>query len=414
MIYKQQLIIILKKAMSLGIKKPSVPEWAKGTYYEQQITIPDDIEKDLMKIFAKIPELEVFNDRLFHMGWGASRVNYKKLASWLISRTLEIGAENTVNDLEKYSEMKETPAYQVRVINGIEVVKEVELIKGISLIPFENVPESWGKNFINQQRLFIRKIMSPFVPMQYNENFVYASAALLRKISISPKSYKQGENSFSSTPDQEDLYDVCDCLTLIGPSAPVPVGFWGALEDWVPCSGLLGSGLGYSTYYDMNIEKSYHYKNGDYEIAKNIINQYFALNINIRNNLRTPLKRLNQSLRRINDIDKFIDLAIALEALLLHKIEDKEQLSFTFSLRGAWLLGRNTKERKDNYDLLRDIYKARSMAVHSGKINEKKLKMSPQDLFNKGVKTCVTIIKGVIVRGTFPDWNNLIFGEKGI
>ncbi|MCJ7777812.1 MAG: HEPN domain-containing protein, partial [Sedimentisphaerales bacterium] len=134
----------------------------------------------------------------------------------------------------------------------------------------------------------------------------------------------------------------------------------------------------------------------------------------VRDSLKIPIQRLNQSLRSQSHTDKFIDLAIALESLILHEIKDREQLSFTFRLRGAWLLGRNAKERKENFDLLKDIYNARSMAVHSGKIDAKKLKMSPQDVFDRGVNTCAKIIKEIISNCKFPDWNTLILGDKDV
>ena len=413
---KLRLIEILENARRIGIEIPPVPEWAKGTFFERQagafIEVPDVITDDLTKIFAQNPDLEVFNDRLFYTGYGASRVNYKMLSIWLLWRTLEIGPQKTVEDLERFTKIEGTPAYQILAISGIEVDKSIELGNDISLVPFASVPESRAKYKLTRQASIHQKeLMSPFVLSLQHDKSMYPGAALIRKISISPKSYKQDEDSPSSTPKMQDLYEVCQCLTLVGPSAPAAIGEWGTVEDWVPLSKLFGCGFSSLAFNTIASGSSYRFRNEDYELAKDTVHKYLDLSQTVQSDLRVPLQRLNQSLRRQSLVDKFIDLAISLEALLLHECKDKEQLSLTFRLRGAWLLGKEANERMEYHNLFRAIYDARSSAVHSGKIDYKKLKKPPQEVFDRGANACVAIMKHVIDNRSFPetpDWTKLI------
>lgn len=65
--------------------------------------------------------------------------------------------------------------------------------------------------------------------------------------------------------------------------------------------------------------------------------------------------------------DRFIDLRIAFEILFLPQRAQSE-ISFRLALLGAWQLGTDSKERLHYYDLIREIYKLGSKAVHSGEV----------------------------------------------
>ncbi len=66
--------------------------------------------------------------------------------------------------------------------------------------------------------------------------------------------------------------------------------------------------------------------------------------------------------------DQAIDLGIALEALLLHELgkEDRGELRYRLSLRGAWLGGGDEQERAEIQRTLKAVYDLRSRAVHAG------------------------------------------------
>lgn len=417
MVDKERLVQLLEKAMVHVVKKPAVREEATGTPYERQLgafsKVPDFIRAGLTDILAQNPDLQVFNDRLFHTGFGAVRVTYEQLAQWLVYRASEIGPENTVDDLQKYCEMRGTPTYQVLAISGIEVEKKLELPNGITLVPFTCAPESWVKNELIRQGSIRKQAMAAFLPPSKEDKPVSPSAALVRKISISPKSFKQGENGAWPTKATQDLYEVCECLTLVGRSAPVQAGFWGQLEDWVPCGTIPGGGTFAPPFSGTVFEGNYRFGNADYTLAKNIVSEYIALDESVRKALTVPLRRLNLSRRRQNLVDKAIDIGIALEALLVYDLSSNDPISFPLRLRGAWLLGRRAASREQYLQLFKSIYECRCRAVHTGQFRPKftkKLPLPLNDLLKKGEDLCADMIKDVLEKGKFPEWEKLILG----
>lgn len=82
--------------------------------------------------------------------------------------------------------------------------------------------------------------------------------------------------------------------------------------------------------------------------------------------LKAVLNRIQRSKIQMTAASKVLDLAIAAEMLLLKGTSDREQLSLTFKLRGAWLLGNNHDERLAVYERLGHFYGFRCKLAHGG------------------------------------------------
>ena len=91
----------------------------------------------------------------------------------------------------------------------------------------------------------------------------------------------------------------------------------------------------------------------DPEMVTGLAASYFAIDKSRRHNvLRIPLDRFDRAGRVRDFADTSIDLGIALEALLLHNLkDDRGELSFRMSLRGAWLAGADENERTEIKEL---------------------------------------------------------------
>lgn len=121
--------------------------------------------------------------------------------------------------------------------------------------------------------------------------------------------------------------------------------------------------------------------------------------------MRVALDRLIQAIRRQNTVDKAIDLGIALEVLLLHGINDRGELRFRTSIRGATFLEGTKSERLESFKLLRAAYDLRSEAVHSGVLKTEKKGPPPEQVLEEAIDTCAAIARKLIDRGSFPDWD---------
>ena len=91
-------------------------------------------------------------------------------------------------------------------------------------------------------------------------------------------------------------------------------------------------------------------------------------------NTPIALSRFNDGCKEPRPEDKIIDLAISLESSLLggERVDQK----LRFALRGASLLAQNDSERGQLFDLLSQVYDARSATVHGGKPDLSTLKLA--------------------------------------
>lgn len=215
-------------------------------------------------------------------------------------------------------------------------------------------------------------------------------------------------------PNGDDVSEALCFLTVMGPCGTVPLAQWTEVEDWVPLKGYLGG------FYQRHRIESYNF--GVYEPTEHDISEavrtyplFRKLDKSLRQSLLVPLQRLNAAARRHSDVDRAIDLGIALEALLLSDREAKDSLAFPFRLRGAYLLGGNDVNRRIELErLFNCIYDLRSKAVHTGGISQFSKLAGEQHptsaILNDGLRICSSIIFEILELGRRPNWSRLILG----
>jgi hypothetical protein len=124
--------------------------------------------------------------------------------------------------------------------------------------------------------------------------------------------------------------------------------------------------------------------------------------------MRHAIDRISMSMSRDNVVDRAIDLCIALEMMLMAGSSQKAELTFRVALYGSLLLGGNSEDKKKNYELLRNVYKLRSSAVHSGRFDEKKEKNekyleSVNNIIERGTDVTIDIACKIIKNREFVD-----------
>ena len=156
------------------------------------------------------------------------------------------------------------------------------------------------------------------------------------------------------------------------------------------------------------------------------IRLYEVLNekTDLREKLQIPIDRWIRSKVPGRDVDKIIDLGIALEALYLSDIDEPTELAFRLRLHAAWYLRKNENHRKDLMKEFREIYDWRSSAVHKGKIpkkeigtksKKKKIPYTEEEVaafIQRAQDLCRQSILKILEDGEFPKWNRLILGGE--
>ena len=133
----------------------------------------------------------------------------------------------------------------------------------------------------------------------------------------------------------------------------------------------------------------------------------------IQHRLQVPLERWMKSQASQSYVDKMIDLGVAFEAFYLSGIN--EELSFRFTLRASLYLGESIDDRLRLQREFRELYRARSLAVHEGTLPDR-ITIDGQhvpigDFIRKSQDLCRQSLMRAIATGHLPDWRRLELGE---
>ncbi len=122
--------------------------------------------------------------------------------------------------------------------------------------------------------------------------------------------------------------------------------------------------------------------------------------------IERAIDRLGRSRLFLDPVDRALDLGMAAEIILMHDAgSSNAEITYKISSRAAWLVGKDADERTNIFELMRDLYTARSKAVHTGKFPTKK----PVDLGDADRLVSRTL-RAIVERGEFPDWNRIALG----
>lgn len=386
-----------------------------GERLARYVEAPKETEHELKLFIQNQPEFGIFDAKMLNLGSVYTRVTYETLVQWLLFVGQRAGVESALERLRKYLALDYNPSVEILALYGVEVQKAFDLTHDVSLVPFGDLPISPLKEMFDPPPIlaaFGRAACAGKTNLGFSPQG--PSAALIKKVELRPKSVLPDAKVVLHAQESKSLYEVCECLTLIGKATPLPVAHSFALEEWVPCAGHLSGGWT-SPVHDVFNPSPFKLSDGYVLEAKAKCELFLQLKQEIRDKLRAPIQRLNQARRRQDSTDKAIDLGIAFEALLLGDRCHKEQIAFTFRLRGAWFLGRCAEERLRLVEVFSKIYDRRSIAVHTGKLDSKvKLphrgNVETQVFLEEADDLCVRAILKIIEDKGFPNWNKIILG----
>ena len=122
--------------------------------------------------------------------------------------------------------------------------------------------------------------------------------------------------------------------------------------------------------------------------------------------LTRAIDRLGRSRLAVHPVDRALDLGMAAEIVLMHdQSRSNTEITYKIASRAAWLLGEGADQRAEIFDQIKQLYAARSTAVHSGVLPSK----SKVDL-DLADELVGRVIRAVLERGSFPDWMSLTMG----
>lgn len=341
-----------------------------------------------------------FNRKFIRFGYSTGEISPYLLAKWLMLRARVVGAENAYQSFLSLESNNVVYGYIVTLIRGLDFNGCIEFFNGIKLVDYSNLPNTILKNL----EIKINPDNERFYPP-----YTYLIQPLCNNFFDVDYPFSNDELNFYV--EYELL--IVNYLSLFADEyAPTVDRRWYVLNDDVPMSGVCDN---QSNYY-LEVEPPKIHSNwNDIDIIEieSLFIKYIEISADLRLSIDISISRMVKAMNTWNNVNKAIDLGIALEAAFIHE-ESTENKSSQVRKTGAQLV-----KKFDGYDvksLLYTVYTIRSDAVHRGKVqNEYKLDnvgfkstMTLLDLGIKVLKSCIVEIinrNGVVPRAKYTQKN---------
>ena len=389
--------------------------WIEGVYnvYITDDTTESKILDFLREVFAScIDDKDFIQSASTSIKGGLTKYPLDFLLKQLVKITIVQGVEVAVSAVDRCATDTRVSFQYMALLEGIRVEEEIQIFDGVRLVPLSDstselphyLPSTFNSelsvSFMGKTVLIIDAAVSPIFSKGYpEEGFDKARLPFTSEVN-SKKLLNFNEADFHEK--------ICQALSLSCNSAVQISIAWRFLKADELCNLSFGGG-GYSRYLSANVFRGHTVAGmSQVEEAKHIYDDLEKFNPNQRKKMLKTINRWIQSKTSQTDVDRMIDLGIAMESIYLSD-NTTEQLTYQFRLRASLLLGRGKADRKKYMKRFEQIYKWRSRAVHSDE-----LPRSPKDktmFITEAQDYCRDSIFLILKNGEFPDWNDLILDK---
>lgn len=306
--------------------------------------------------------------------------------------------------LEKVLSTRSAAGIAVATLWGLAPERPIAVLDDIQLVPFELLPASRQKRALAEQSQNVPPLAIP--PFMWQA----PTAALVLRVEITPYLRSPDTESHSNIAvDHHSLFDdIRLCLATSGPSTVIPGPGWFQYTDPDLEAAVLGAGthLRHQEVTPLVLEENGAF---DFDRAVALLRAFVRLAPGVKVRVRTAMERLNQALVRRSPADRALELAIALEALL---VDSPGEHTFKIGLRAALLTSNDLEQRKRNRAIIEGMYKIRSSLMHSGQFSEDCRvrgygNIPTADVVSEALRITALVVQNIIGGGAIPDWSAL-------
>ena len=404
----KQIIKAIEKSVAennlqnLTLWYPTSDEWSK---YAKSLGASSHSIKLAELIEKEHPKLSSSD---FSVCGGSEKIHAMYLAKWLVIRASLVGAEKAYSSLLSLETSSEYTAYNLTLISGIDFSGKFELVDGIFFCDARNLPDEIIRNVdskfeqLSRRNSFGRSIHPPYT-------FLFQPI----KIDLLSNDSKDDRKNIINYIDNESL--ITNFLSLFSNDhAPCVEIRWCILEDSTPLSGIIDTGF---THY-IDVIKPKHFAQWtdiDTAYVRDLFLKYKSIEERLRLPLDISLVRRCQAMNTWNNVNKAIDLGIALESILT-KPSTNGELTLQIRIIGSKLVCSDISRRKEVSSLLSALYSIRSSAVHEGVLKDTysvhgRGKLSPNVILDEGFPILRDCLVKIIECGglTKEDYEDLFF-----
>lgn len=286
---------------------------------------------------------------------------------------------------------------------GIEPKTEIALSNDVTLARFDSLPCSYEKHCVCRE-LADTSPPRMFRDLRFPDSVLIKTFPPAQLYFDSPQRGRDNEYIAAL----QELDRITHCLTVIGPSAPIRAITWCSFPDErLRLVASTGASFVGSSPEAFPGESSVLISEDSESVAK-IVSMLLALSGDDRDKINISLSRLNRAIRRRDDADRALDLAIALETLLGEK-DGGGDLAHRVSTRAAQLSPGDRKQKRRVRGVVKAAYNLRNDVAHSGHVKPQKSvwgKPEPtHKIIDEAISICGRIIRQIGELKQIPHWD---------
>ncbi|WP_319413175.1 HEPN domain-containing protein [uncultured Cohaesibacter sp.] len=348
----------------------------------------------------RIKDLE---KKMLSNGNGGTIFQLDRLIAWWLWRANNVGLEEADTDLESYLNSKKNSFQEILWVYGVEPTETIEIFSDARILPVEHMPPSGEVECILNNRMR----SSP------NKDLLFYAAIVADR--FQEKFYSTEAICKTTACDYTGrLHDLALLMNVLPGVCCIDGQSSAYIPDNIPYGPLSGRGGGAAVYDVLPQLQTSKIGPECADELKKLVHGFGKLSSSWNERISRSIRRLAQAKSRVDLNDQALDLGIALEMVLLHSENNKNelpgQLHNHFRLRGAWLMGKSFEDRLKCYKMLGKIYSQRSQVAHNGVLSSpnsiKYIQLSEE--IKEHIALAERILFKLIVEGPPKDWTSLV------
>jgi hypothetical protein len=356
----------------------------------------DSTVRSLDDGLAKTDPFRPYANAWLFTGDGGGEVMAGRFGNWAIDRLVaKVPAPEIIAELKAESNRNTAVYEEVSPVLGVKIDREYLLSEGVSLLPGEAMLDGLNRFYISSQRQ-----LTSFAPR--DSCVLYQTLSVQPAFEIRESTTEPARGASVTTPSSEARDGVrrsvrYACLLAGTGAVEIPVATTIANENLLFAKGRVQSHNLFSAYPLVS-----------FPVDGAVVKRYFdaLAAFNEKDSLHRAIDRLGRARLARSPVDQALELGIAAEIALMHaETSGNTEITYKIGSRAAWLLGETATERTEIFGDIKQLYQARSQAVHSGILSAK----SKVDL-QAGDELVARTLAAILALGRFPEWSSLTMG----
>lgn len=355
----------------------------------------------ILEFLRKDPRVKALKGKMMPSGAGRGAFQDMMLAMWFLWAQNEHGTEKAREWLDSFLDSDKIPYTAVLWVLGMKVPHPITLGDDYTIRPIEEMSDSVQKEEFLRNAHSIAGTHGATPWSAITKSFRVAKA-------LAPEQCGTDSDTQSLRELHCRMEEIAWLLNVLDGVCCVPFMRTGYSDSSMPF-GPFGGWSSSSSPSPLPWRTGAELSNGSTDVINELLDRYEGYEKNDKRRILRVVKRLSQAKGGSQIEDQVLDLGIATEMLLLEDNSNHEQLALSFRLRGSWLLGASTDERKEIYGLLKELYTYRSQVAHSGllcKGNASKMTHVRKN-FPSYQALAERLCRKILKEGK-PDWDRLI------